>query len=243
MRERTDEQRTTPRSARTRSPQSNPAACRPPTSPRVGPTPSATPAPAQPRVGPEQRRTVGPDQSATATDPAAADPALTGRDPPPARPHPARRRPRHRPRPALVAVPPAPPNPSPDQPLPPPRRPPTSGTANVVPGTPPGTPPCGFGDLGNRPRFAQGRWRRPCPGRLSTQRPMHLDVRVADVHTRAEPARRGRLKRIQYRPELLDGFLGQTRPPASSAVISANPGLSTSVVPSTSRPDSETMGA
>jgi hypothetical protein len=40
-----------------------------------------------------------------------------------------------RPRPALVAVPPAPPNPRHDQPLPPPRRPATSGTANVIPGT------------------------------------------------------------------------------------------------------------
>src|SRR4051794_15500407 len=66
-------------------------------------------------------------------DPSAADPALAGRDPPPARPHPGRRRERHRPRPPLVAVPPAPPNPRPDQPLPPPRRPPTSGTANVIP--------------------------------------------------------------------------------------------------------------
>src|SRR6185312_17221794 len=68
-------------------------------------------------------------------DPSAADPTLTGRDPPPARAHPAHRHPRHRPRPALVAVPPAPPNPCPHQPLPPPRRPPTSGTANVVQGT------------------------------------------------------------------------------------------------------------
>jgi hypothetical protein len=40
---------------------------------------------------------------------------------------------------------------------------------------------------------AQGRWWRLPPRRLSAQRPMDFDVRVADVHTRAEPARRGRL--------------------------------------------------
>jgi hypothetical protein len=56
-------------------------------------------------------------------DPPTADPTLTGRDPPPARPHPAHRRTRHRPRPALVAIPPAPPNPRPHQPRPPTRRP------------------------------------------------------------------------------------------------------------------------
>jgi hypothetical protein len=61
---------------------------------------------------------------------------------PPARPHPDRRRRRHRPRPGLVAVPPAPPDPRPDQPLPPTRRPPTCGTANVVHGGAEEVPEC-----------------------------------------------------------------------------------------------------
>ncbi|MEO3830382.1 IS701 family transposase [Actinomadura sp. B10D3] len=61
-------------------------------------------------------------------------PALPQRDPPPPRqdPHPSRRH--HRPRPALVTVPPNPPDPRPDQPSPATWRPRPPRTANVVQG-------------------------------------------------------------------------------------------------------------